>query len=554
MLAAPSIATMTVSYPTRRDLRLGSGLVLFVYVALHLANHAIGLVSVNTAERGLIVAVAFWHSVPGTLLLYSAAAIHVALAFEAIYQRRTLRMPPLEILRILLGLGIPILLIGHAVNTRLAWEVYRQSPDYARVVWALWVSGNEVWQLALLVPGWLHGCLGVNFAFGHRRWYQRVRPVLFAGALLLPVLGGLGFLAMGKELAADPTLKDFLDSNVEIDPATRAALARIRDGALALYFATIAAVFAARQVRAVRERRHDALVAISYPGQSVTVPRGWSVLEASRAHLIAHVSMCGGRARCSTCRVQVTQGAEHCPPPGPAELATLTRIDAPAGVRLACQLCPTGAITVVPLLSDASTSRPDASDLGATERDLAVVLVEWHNRASFARSHLPQDVVYLSRIFGESVIGAARSAGGIESDVSVERIVVVFGIAEPLAPACKHALAASRSIQRALEDLRGRSVVQFGATADFSILVHAGHGAIDNGADQQSRRLVGAGDVFDAIETMHAAATDSDRTRIVVSAIVLEQAGVPLAPLAWRPVVAPLADAPLIVTTLAAEA
>src|ERR1700694_1215184 len=73
---------------TRRDLRLGSGLVLFAYVTAHLGNHALGLVSVNVAESGLRVAVAFWHSLSGTVLLYSAAAIHFALALVAVYERR----------------------------------------------------------------------------------------------------------------------------------------------------------------------------------------------------------------------------------------------------------------------------------------------------------------------------------------------------------------------------------------------------------------------------------------------------------------------------------
>src|SRR4029077_16202805 len=85
---------------TRRDLRLGSGLVLFAYVTAHLTNHALGLVSVNVAEEGLRVAVAFWHSLPGTVLLYSAAAVHLALALHAVYERRTLRMPTPEALRI----------------------------------------------------------------------------------------------------------------------------------------------------------------------------------------------------------------------------------------------------------------------------------------------------------------------------------------------------------------------------------------------------------------------------------------------------------------------
>ena len=188
---------------TRRDLRLGSGVVLFIYVTSHLVNHALGLVSLEVAEAGLRIAVGFWHSLPGTLLLYGAAAAHLALAFLAVYERRTLRIPPAEVLRVALGFGIPMLLIGHAVATRLAFEVYGHAVEYTRIVHNLWSSDNEGRQLALLAPGWLHGCLGLYFAFGHRPLWQRGRYVLFGLAVLLPVLSGLGFVAMAREIAPD---------------------------------------------------------------------------------------------------------------------------------------------------------------------------------------------------------------------------------------------------------------------------------------------------------------------------------------------------------------
>jgi len=89
---------------SRRDLRLASGLVLFAYVTLHLVCHALGLVSLETAEAALRATVVIWHSPPGTLLLYGAAFVHVGLALFAVYKRRTLRMPPLQALRIALGL------------------------------------------------------------------------------------------------------------------------------------------------------------------------------------------------------------------------------------------------------------------------------------------------------------------------------------------------------------------------------------------------------------------------------------------------------------------
>ena len=73
-----------VSIKSRRDLRLASGLVLFTYVTLHLACHAFGLISIDAAEAALRVTVLFWHSGIGTVLLYSAAAVHIGLALVAV--------------------------------------------------------------------------------------------------------------------------------------------------------------------------------------------------------------------------------------------------------------------------------------------------------------------------------------------------------------------------------------------------------------------------------------------------------------------------------------
>jgi hypothetical protein len=123
-----------VSSSVRRTLRMTSGLILFIYIGAHLTNHALGLISLDTAERGMEIAVEVWYSVPGTLLLYGAAATHFVLALWAVYERRTFRLPPLELLRIALGFTLPIILIGHAANTRLAYELFGLSSDYTRVV------------------------------------------------------------------------------------------------------------------------------------------------------------------------------------------------------------------------------------------------------------------------------------------------------------------------------------------------------------------------------------------------------------------------------------
>jgi adenylate cyclase len=239
---------------TIHPLRLGSGLVLFAYLAAHLANHALGLVSVATAETGLRAATMVWHSAAGTLLLYGAAATHLALAIGTLCSRRVLRVPVSEVFRIVLGFGIPLLLIGHFATARGAFELYGVPPDYHRIVWMLFSSGGEGRQLALLAPGWLHGCMGLNFAFGHHPFWRRLRPLLFAAALLLPVLAALGFLAMGRELVllgADPVWRA---AHVTLlDVRQRAGVEHLREWLLAVYLGAIGVALIVHAMRCALE-------------------------------------------------------------------------------------------------------------------------------------------------------------------------------------------------------------------------------------------------------------------------------------------------------------
>jgi adenylate cyclase len=540
---------MTPFHVTRRELRLTTGLVLFAYLSVHLVDHALGLVSIAVAERALRLAVAVWHSWLGTALLYGAAGIHIALAFVAVYERRTLRMPPVQALRIALGFAMPLLIIGHVAATRLATELYDLSPTYTRIVWGLWTSDSEGRQLALLAPGWVHGCLGVDFAFGHRALYQRLRPALFGAALLLPVLAGLGFLAMGRELAvlaADPA---WLASAEVADSAQRIALGRLRDGLLSGYLVLIGLVFAAREFRAYLERRNKSLVAIAYPQRSVEVPRGWSVLEASRGFGIPHMSMCGGNARCSTCRVRVISGAAHLPPPSDNERRTLERIRAPADVRLACQLRPTADVAVVPLLDATDAVHPGREAPPAViERDVAVLfvkLVAWK-----AGTHAPQsshDVVYALDRFLAAIGNAIAGAGGLPGRFDNEGAAATFGITTDLNVACRQALVVAAEIERRLSDLNADLVRELDFTADYTVAIHAGPAAIGYVGYGRDRAQTAVGDTVLVAQMLRDVAAASSM-RFVVSRAAAAATGMPTEGIDWRPIAVGGAGATVEVT------
>jgi hypothetical protein len=147
-----------------RRLRLLSGLVMFAYITTHLVNHALGVISFALAESGLRLEMAFWRGTMPTIALYGAAAVHFLLALWTLHNRREWRLPAIEILRLASGFSFPLLLIGHAVTTRLGDTLFGIRPSYELVITNLLMAGRQGMQLALLAPGWMHGCLGIWIA------------------------------------------------------------------------------------------------------------------------------------------------------------------------------------------------------------------------------------------------------------------------------------------------------------------------------------------------------------------------------------------------------
>ena len=193
--------SLLASFSLRR-LRLLSGLVLFAYIALHLVNHALGIVSLALAENGLRIALAFWRIPLITLLLYGAAAVHFVLALRTLYARREWNLPWIEVLRLASGFSFPLLLIGHAINTRLADTLFGLTPSYSAVIANLQAAGTQGTQLALLAPGWLHGCLGLWITLRRYALMRRLKHVLIAFMLGVPSLAAIGFFRMAAEISA----------------------------------------------------------------------------------------------------------------------------------------------------------------------------------------------------------------------------------------------------------------------------------------------------------------------------------------------------------------
>src|ERR1051325_2840765 len=365
---------------TVRRIRLTSGLILFFYLITHFLNHSFGLISLEAMEAARAWFVGFWRSIVPTLALYGALATHITLAFYALYRRRHLRMPRWEALQLTLGLTIPLLLSAHVIGTRVPHELFGVEDSYSLIVLTLWAANpaQGLRQTIILIIAWIHGCIGIHFWLRFRPWYTRAIPFFFAFALIVPILGLLGFFEAGRQvsdlIARDA---DWFDRTLRLAHvpvgAQRLLLTEIQERALEIFLFILGAVLLARGIRGLLQRRHR--VRITYPGGlQIAVPKGITVLEASRLFGIPHTSICGGRGRCSTCRVRVLEGVESLPPPKPAELRVLQRVGAPPNVRLACQIRPMADLTVSPLVAASVTpspTSPQPPSLAGEERAIA---------------------------------------------------------------------------------------------------------------------------------------------------------------------------------------
>ena len=253
----------------------------------------------------------------GTAALYGALVVHALLALWFLYERRTLRMPVWQATQVALGLCIPPLLLGHIMATRMAYTLFDTESSYTRILLALWSLSPDVGfrQAVTLTVAWIHGCMGVHFWLRFRPWYPRARTLLSAAALLLPVLALLGFVD-GRPRGGEARRAAGLGRG---DPARRegagAAGARGAGAACnAASWRSTAAPWARSSSRAACGPSPCAggTIRIAYPGgRIVQVTPGFTVLEASRIAGIPHASVCGGRGRCSTCRVRIVHGAQR---------------------------------------------------------------------------------------------------------------------------------------------------------------------------------------------------------------------------------------------------
>lgn len=515
-------------------MRLPSGLILLTFLASHLINHAAGLVSLDVMEGGLKLFILVWERRPGLPLLSAAFLVHIANALVSIWQRHNFRLKPWQAVQLGLGLVIPLLLAVHVFATVVAFEVYGVGTPYRLILSLMWGGngGGALQQAVLVLIAWGHGCIGVHYWLRLKPWYPKALPFLYAVALLLPALGLAGFVSAGlqvRALAAQPGWLEDLYRTMKLTPEAQAFAA---EGALWTRIAILAlilAAFAGPVLRALKAR-HGGPKLYYRDTKVLDIIPGATALEIIRAAGIPQAMVCGGRGRCSTCRVRVGLGAEHLPPPAADEARVLQRIGAPEGVRLACQIRPVKDLEVTPLLPPNATARDGFQGPGhrhGQEREIAVMFADLRGFTRLSEHRLPYDVVFLLNRYFAAMGQAIEAAGGQVDKFIGDGVMALFGVEAGREAASRQALDAARRMAVRLVELNEALASDLKEPLRMGIGLHVGPAIVGEMGYGGVKGLTAVGDTVNTASRLEGLCKGY-AAELVVSQDLVDQAGADL--------------------------
>jgi len=385
----------------------------------------------------------------GSAVLVAAAVVHFVLGIAKFLRTRTWRLGARNVVQLIFGLLIPIFLIRHVLGTRGVEEMFGVDADYTYALWAMW-PGEALSQAILMTLVWVHSCIGIHHWLIVRPWYQRSIWLWNGLAVSIPAVAYAGYVSAGRVSALQSTYSNPFSAE------QYAIITSAIQTSNTIYFQILAGAVGIWLLLLIVERFARRVTVTYANGPSVPATPGLSLLDISRINRIPHASVCGGRARCSTCRVRVIEGQEHLPPPAENEIKVLKRVAAPANVRLACQVRPTANVTISALMpGNVDAVRGAAIDKyhWGVEQEATILFCDLRGFTKMSEGKLSYDVVFLLNQFLGRMAESIQDSGGYVDKFMGDGIMAIFGMEASVKDGAVNAIKAARAMGGVLDGL-----------------------------------------------------------------------------------------------------
>ena len=218
-------------------------------------------------------------------------------------------------------------------------------------------------------------------------------------------------------------------------------------------------------------------------------------------------------------------------PPSPQELAVLRRVGAAPDVRLACQLRPTGDVTVTPLLAAGASAQKDSGApayLQGDEREVCILFADLRGFTRFAERKLPYDVVFFLNRYFATMGAAIERSGGTANQFTGDGVMALFGVESGPEQGCRDAVRAAQAMSSDIAEMSRDLAGEMDEPLRMGIGIHVGPAVVGRMGYGVAMYLTAVGD------TVHVASRLQDQTKeyhcqLVISDQAAAMAGVEVA-------------------------
>jgi len=473
-----------------RRSRTISGCILFFYVFTHLLNHSLGLISLDTMEQGRAIFLRFWRHDVLFYVLYGALSIHFLLGVYALARRRSFRMSRKEWIRNSCAVLIPFFLASHLSVTLWGSRFLGLNDSYAFMIISTYIFdpfGYIILGLMLMLV-WTHGSIGIIGLIEFREFYSKRRG-LFQGLILgLPLLAYGGYIRASIELSeasqSNPITILELISNSNFTAEIGEKIVSLSDLLQFLVYPILLSLFVAFYfIRNLLEKRFNSIQVQYTDGTNINVSRGSSLLEASHKAGRYHESVCGGRGRCTTCRVRVTSSLGELPKPNKIEQSVINRLNFDQSLRLACQLRPETDIEINPLIKLVNHDKQNLrfsnqENLSGIEKETVIMFCDLRGFTRLSDGKMPFDVVFILNKYFKLVTDAVEENKGRIDKFIGDGVMAIFDKDTTISKNCKNALKGAAMITTYLNDLNDELSTEDIEPLRLGIGIHSGNAII----------------------------------------------------------------------------
>lgn len=518
-----------------RRSRTISGCILFFYVFTHLLNHSLGLISLDTMEQGRAIFLKFWRHDVLFYVLYGALSIHFLLGVYALARRRSFRMSRKEWIRNSCAVLIPFFLASHLSITLWGSRFLGLNDSYAFMIISTYIFdpfGYIILGLMLMLV-WTHGSIGIIGLIEFREFYSKRRG-LFQGLILgLPLIAYGGYIRASIELSeasqSNPITILELISNSNFTAEIGEKIVSLSDLLQFLVYPILLSLFVAFYfIRNLLEKRFNSIQVQYTDGTNINVSRGSSLLEASHKAGRYHESVCGGRGRCTTCRVRVTSSLGELPKPNKIEQSVINRLNFDQSLRLACQLRPETDIEINPLIKLVNHDKQNLrfsnqENLSGIEKETVIMFCDLRGFTRLSDGKMPFDVVFILNKYFKLVTDAVEENKGRIDKFIGDGVMAIFDKDTTISKNCKNALKGAAMITTYLNELNDELSTDDIEPLRLGIGIHSGNAIIGKMGYGEASTDTAIGDTVNVASRLEQLTKDYS-CQLMFSSIVAENA------------------------------